>query len=133
MNNSNMSGYIGNELELRKTQTGTSVIEINLAVKLNKDETEWHKWVAYDKKAEFIHQYFSKGSFILLSGQARSKKYTNKDGQTRYNNFFDVREVDFGGKAKDDKRENVYGSESLMKDEHEPTPPPFDEFADLGF
>lgn len=129
MNNSNMSGYIGNDLELRKTPTGTSVIEINLAVKLNKDETEWHKWVAYDKKAEFIHQYFSKGSFILLSGQARSKKYTNKDGQTRYNNFFDVREADFGGKSKD----RVYGDDSMMKDEHEPTQPPFDQFADLGF
>lgn len=116
-----MSGYIGNDLELRKTQTGTSVIELNIAVKLNKDETEWHKWIAYDKKADFIHQYFSKGSFIIVSGKARSKKYTNKEGQTRYNNFFDVVEVDFGGKSKE--KETVYGSESLMKDEHEPTPP----------
>lgn len=129
MNNSNMCGYIGNELKLNKTNSGTSVLEINLAVKLNRDETEWHKWVAYDKKAEFIHQYFSKGSFIILSGKARATRYTNKEGQNRTNNYFDVQEADFGGKSK----ERVYGEDSMMKDEHEPTPPPFDQFADLGF
>lgn len=44
--------------------------------------------VAWDKTAEFVCKYFSKGQRIALTGSIRTGDYTDKDGKKRYT--FDV-------------------------------------------
>lgn len=51
-------------------------------------QTDFINCVAWDKKAEFICKYFSKGQKIALTGSIRTGSYTDKDGNKR--NTFDV-------------------------------------------
>ena len=123
------SGRIGNDIALKNTSSGISVVEINLAVRRNSDDTDWLRCVAYDKKAEFIDKYFKKGSFIEIRSRVKVTT-SDKDNVKRTYHTYEIQEVEFGGKSKEEK---IYGDDSLMKDEHEPTLPPIDPFEDSPF
>ena len=123
------SGHIGQDLVLKKTKEGKSVLNFSIGVRRNKEITDWVNCSVFEEKADFVAKYFQKGSFIEIRGAYRTSEY-EKDGKKVYSHNFEVKEVDFGGKPKE--KENVYGEDSLL-DEHEPTPPPFNPFADLGF
>lgn len=68
---------------------------------------------AFDKTAEFIEKYFTKGSKIAVAGRIRTGNYTNKDGITIYTTDVIVREVEFAGSkaASDDGKSKEEASE----------------------
>lgn len=80
MNSVNLIGRIGNEVELFKTKDGKSVTKINLAVRRNKEVTDWFNLTAYGVVAELIHKHFAKRSMIGISGQLYTETY-EKDGK----------------------------------------------------
>src|SRR5260370_41895813 len=45
--------------------------------------TEWHRKVAWGKKAEFVQQYLKKGSLIYVEGSLRSSEWQDKEGRKR--------------------------------------------------
>jgi single-strand DNA-binding protein len=50
----------------------------------NKQEkTTWHNIVAWDKKAEILHQYLKKGDRVYIEGHTDNRSY-EKDGATKY-------------------------------------------------
>ena len=118
MNSSLFSGRIGNELVLKKTKEGISVVVFSLAVRRNKEETDWIRCVAYREKAEFIERYFKKGSFIEI----RSKLRVDVTDETpkRYFHNFIVMEAEFGGSSgsNDSSKENTaVANEPIPDDE----------------
>lgn len=117
------SGYIGNHLELKKLQDGTSVLELSLAVRRNQEKTDWARCVAYKEKADFIHRYFKKGSFIEVRSRLRVDE-VEKDGQKRYYHNFIIQEVEFGGS----KKESTEPDASSAKAPDEP-----DNTMDVGY
>jgi single-strand DNA-binding protein len=81
-----------NDPELRYTQSGQAVCSFKLVTDESyKDRdgnqverAEWHQIVVWGKPGEIIAQYMKKGSKIYLEGKIQSRKYEDKEGQTRY-------------------------------------------------
>lgn len=82
-----LMGRIVNDLELKTTQSGLSVVSFRIAVdrKYSKGEkqTDFFDVVAWRNQAEFICKYFHKGSLIALEGELQTRSFQTKDGTNR--------------------------------------------------
>lgn len=82
-------GRLGKDLELRKTQNGTSVVSFDLAVDRNAKEqdgtkvTDWIACVAWQNRAEYLAKYASKGDMLAVEGRLEGRKWKDKNGQSR--------------------------------------------------
>lgn len=85
MNTINLIGNICQDIELKQTTTGKSVVTFNLAVKrpFTKDTTDFIPIVVWDKTAEFLNNYAGKGSKVAVSGKLTTRKYQDKSGSNR--------------------------------------------------
>ncbi len=71
--------------ELKTTTTGKSVCTFKIANETGFGEnkkTNYITCVAWNKQAEFVSSYFSKGKYIAISGRLDMREY-EKDGQKR--------------------------------------------------
>lgn len=81
-------GRIANELELKTTPQGASVLAFSVAVdrrfqaKGEEKKTDFFNVVAWRNEAEFISKYFSKGRMILIEGELQTRAYTDKNNNT---------------------------------------------------
>ncbi len=78
-------GRIGRELELKKTNSGVSVVSFPLAVDRNgKDAgTDWIDVVAWRGTAEVLCSYADKGRMIVVEGRLQMRDWTDKNGNKR--------------------------------------------------
>ncbi|MHC5077631.1 MAG: single-stranded DNA-binding protein, partial [Planctomycetota bacterium] len=84
-------GRLTRDPELRYTQTGTAVAEFGLAVNRNyttaagekREETTFVDVIVWQRKAEVICEYMSKGRPIFVEGRLELDKWETKDGQKR--------------------------------------------------
>jgi single-strand DNA-binding protein len=85
MNSVNLTGNICNDLELKKTTNGKSVLQFNLAVKrpFTKDTTDFIPVVVWNQPAEFLSTYARKGSKIGVSGMLTARNWEDKNGNKR--------------------------------------------------
>lgn len=85
MNTINLTGNICNDLELKQTNNGKSVMQFNLAVKRphTKDTTDFIPLVVWEQSAEYLSRYAHKGSKIAVSGKLTSRQYEDKNGNKR--------------------------------------------------
>jgi single-strand DNA-binding protein len=98
-----------NDPELRYTQNGQPVCSFKLVTDESyKDRdgnvverSEWHNIVAWGKAGEIIAQYMKKGRQIYLEGRIQTRKYEDKEGQTRYITEINVSDFAFldGGRG----------------------------------
>ncbi len=85
-------GNVGNDPEVRKTQSGDSVATVSLATSeswkdqsgARQDRTEWHRVVLFGKVADVVSQYVKKGSKLLIEGQVKTRKWQNQQGADVY-------------------------------------------------
>lgn len=95
MNKIDIIGRTVKEIELRKTQGGTSMVKFTLAVPRRKrEETDFISCVAYGKTAEIIERYVRKGNRIAVSGHLQTGSY-EKEGRKIYTADVIVDEVEF--------------------------------------
>ena len=47
-------------------------------------DTQWHNVIAWNKTAEIIEKYVSKGSEIAVEGKLVTRSYEDKEGMKRY-------------------------------------------------
>lgn len=88
LNRVQLIGNLTRDPELRYTPTGTAVATFGLATNRSwttdtgekKEETEFHKIVAWNKLAELCSQLLAKGRKVFVEGRLAYRKYTNKDG-----------------------------------------------------
>ena len=83
-------GTIGKEPEIRKTQTGVSVMSIDIACKRDRKENgenvvDWITTVFWRGSADFLANYAHKGDVVAVEGRLQSRKWTDKDGKNRIN------------------------------------------------
>lgn len=75
--------------ELRRTQSGTPVASVTVAVDRDFKEqdgtrnTDFIPVVAWKKTAEMLAQYFGKGQMIVVSGRLQIRDWTDRDGNKR--------------------------------------------------
>lgn len=85
-----MMGRIANDLELKTTQSGVSVLSFRIAVdrrfqtKGEERKSDFFNVVAWRNEAEFISRFFSKGRMILVEGELQTRSYTDKNGNQAY-------------------------------------------------
>jgi single-strand DNA-binding protein len=92
-----------NDPELRYTQSGQPVCHFKLVTDDSyKDRdgnlverSEWHQIVAWGKVGEIIAQYTKKGSQIYLEGKIQTRKFEDREGQTRYITEINVSDFTF--------------------------------------
>lgn len=82
MNNISITGRLVYEPELKTTQNGATFMSNRIAVnRADKNKTtDFFNIQAWNKTAEFIYKYFSKGDPIEISGRLQTESYEKKDG-----------------------------------------------------
>ena len=87
-------GNLGRDPEVRNTQNGSKIVNLNLAVSESwkdkstgerKEKTEWVKVVIFNENlADIAEKYLRTGSKVYIEGQLQTRKWTNKDGHEQY-------------------------------------------------
>jgi single-strand DNA-binding protein len=87
-------GNMGRDPEIRTTQEGTKIVQLNLATSETwndrgsgerKERTEWHRVVIFNERlADVAEKYLRKGSKVYVEGALQTRKWTDKDGQEKY-------------------------------------------------
>ncbi len=119
-----MLGRIVQDLELKTTPTGVSVLSFRIAVDRrfqNKGEdrkADFFDCVAWRQEAEFISRYWTKGRPILVEGELQNRSYVDKNGNTRYITEIIVDRATFTGDKKPE------GGGGYRSDAGFPEPPP---------
>lgn len=110
MNTVHLSGNIVRDIEVRYTQTGKAFVHASVAVNRpfskDKEAVDFIPLVAWEKTAEFMGKYLSKGSRILVEGRLQTSKYKDKDGNDRTGFEVLVGNIEFAGGKKSDGNSN---------------------------
>ncbi len=85
-------GNLGKNPEVRYLDNGVAVANFSLATTesyKNKEgervsQTEWHNIVLWRGLAEIAEKFLKKGSAVYIEGKIRSRKWEDKEGNTRY-------------------------------------------------
>lgn len=85
-------GNLGNDPEIIILESGKKLAKFSLATNDSYkdasgqkiDNVQWHNLIAWDKTAEIIEKYITKGKEIAIEGKLTSRSYDDKDGQKRY-------------------------------------------------
>lgn len=84
-------GRLTKHPEVKKTNSGNkSVCSFDIAVDRDYTDrdgnrkTDFIPIVAWEKAADFVGKYFSKGQWIGVEGSIEPRSYTDKDGNKRY-------------------------------------------------
>ena len=80
-------GRLGQNPEVRQTQSGTIVATMSLATNDGIGDnitTEWHRVVIFGKAAEAIQKYATKGTQLYVEGRIRTNKWQDDSGNNRY-------------------------------------------------
>lgn len=96
-------GRLGKDPEVKQMSNGKSVANFSVACGWKGKDTEGTEWVncvAYDKLAEIIGQYLTKGSQVYIEGKMRTRKWQDKTGADRYTTEIAVDQMQMlGGKS----------------------------------
>jgi single-strand DNA-binding protein len=86
-------GNLGQDPETRAMPSGKAVTNVRLATSDSwrdkntgeqKEQTEWHTVVFFDRLAEIAAEYLRKGSQVYVEGKLRTRKWQDKSGNDRY-------------------------------------------------
>lgn len=80
-----IGGRLTADPELKTTPSGISVTSFNIAVNRRgkSDQTDFFNVTAWRGTAEFISQYFRKGSSICIEGTLQNREWIDKNGNKR--------------------------------------------------
>jgi single-strand DNA-binding protein len=92
LNKAMIIGNLGADPEVRYTQSNTAIANFNVATTEKyrdangdlKENTEWHRVVAWGRLAEIAQQYLRKGSPVFIEGPIQTRQWEDKEGQKRY-------------------------------------------------
>lgn len=111
MNQTNLVGRLTKELTLEKVGANQiSKVEFTLAVnrdfknKEGKFDADFIRCTVWNKTAEFLHQYATKGTLLSITGAIRTDSYKDQNGQTVFTTkvFVEKANILAGGKGKTD-------------------------------
>lgn len=86
-------GNIGQDPEMRFSQSGTAVTNFSVAVNRTprnqqgqggeEQPPDWYRVVCFGQLAEVADQYYSKGNKVYVEGRLQINRFTGNDGQER--------------------------------------------------
>lgn len=102
LNKGILMGRLTRDPELRHTQSGTAVCSFTLAIDRDRKDangekqTDFIDCVAWNKQAEFVAQWFSKGMMAIVVGRIQSRKWQDQNGNNRTAIEINCEDVSFG-------------------------------------
>lgn len=86
MNKVILIGRLSRDPELRHTANGTAVCQINVAISRpvaqgKEPETDFINVTVWNKPAENIAKYLSKGRQVAIEGRIQTRSYDNNEGK----------------------------------------------------
>ncbi len=140
MNRVLLIGRLSRDPELRHTNSGMAVCQINVAVGRRtgagrEPETDFINVVVWDKQAENVAKYLAKGRQVAVEGRIQTRSYDNNEGKKTYVTEVVANNVEFLGSASDNSKassqeENPF--DSMPIDEPAGTSLDDDPFASFG-
>ena len=129
-----LGGRLTADPELKQTQNGTLVCTFSIAVnrRFTPNEVDFINCQAWKKSAEFLCQFFRKGSSLCVVGSVQTRSWTDQSGQKRYATEIVADEIHFV----DSKADNQPSGQAQAQPYGGQTPPAFTEMSsddDLPF
>lgn len=90
MNRVELIGRMTKDPELRRTQAGNAVVSFTLAIDRNyvtnnkERQTDFINCVVWNKTAENVERYCTKGALVGIEGRLQSRNYEGTDGKRVY-------------------------------------------------
>ena len=112
MNKVFLIGRLSRDPELRHTTSGMAVCQINVAISRpvsqgSEPQTDFINVVVWNKQAENVARYLSKGRQIAVEGRIQTRNYDNNEGKRTYVTEVIASNVEFLGSANDSPRTNT--------------------------
>ena len=89
VNNVVLIGRLTRDPELRTTTTGKNVCSFSIAVQKRvkpqdgSPDADFFNIVAWNKDADYVVNYLTKGRLVAVEGRLQARKYTASDGSNR--------------------------------------------------
>jgi len=141
LNRVTLIGNIGKDPEIRYMPSGGGVTNITLATSESwkdkttgeqKERTEWHNVVMFNRLAEIAAEYLRKGAQIYVEGKLRTRKWQDAEGRDRWTTEIVADEMQMlgvrGPVAPAQREQRVAGSDvnpTAPQDDHDPDSVPF--------
>lgn len=115
-----LQGNLCKDVELLQTSNGGTYLRNTIASQRNyvkegqEKQSDFVNIIAYGKAAEFISNYFSKGSQILVEGRIQTGSYEKQDGTKVYTTDLVVEHIYFCGNKQNNNSNNNF--EETMKE-----------------
>ena len=99
-------GNVGQDPETRYMPSGKAVTNLRVATSESwkdkqtgeqREQTEWHTVVMYDRLAKIAAEYLKKGSQVYIEGKLRTRKWQDKEGRDRYTTEINANEMQMLG------------------------------------
>lgn len=99
-------GNLGADPDMRFMPSGKAVANLRVATSETwkdrqtgeqRERTEWHSVVLYDKVAEIAAEYLRKGSKVYVEGSLRTRKWQDKEGRDRFTTEIVARDMQMLG------------------------------------
>jgi single-strand DNA-binding protein len=136
-------GNLGKDPEVRYMPSGGAVANVTLATSESwkdketgeqKDRTEWHRVIYYNRLAEVAGEFLRKGSKIYVEGKLQTRKWQDKGGVERYTTEIQGNEMQMlDGKAGFDSNSGVAPVHPAAHQAHVNESPPADFDDDIPF
>ena len=130
MNKVFLIGRLSRDPELRHTTSGTPVCQINVAISRPvqqgaEPQTDFINVVIWNRQAENVARYLSKGRQIAIEGRIQTRNYDNAEGRRTYVTEVIASNVEFLGSANDNNRANNQ-AQSFNENPFDSMEPPMD-------
>jgi single-strand DNA-binding protein len=135
LNKVQLIGNLTRDPELRYTPQGTAVCTMGLATNRTwvtengekREETEWHRIVAWNKLAELCSQLLFKGRRIYVEGRLQTRQWTAQDGTQRQATEIVIEDMiilDSRRQGEEGTMEDVPAEPTVMAEEAQVPPTP---------
>jgi single-strand DNA-binding protein len=130
VNKAILVGNLGRDPEVRYTPSGTAVANFTIATSERwkdkttgemKEQTEWHRIVAWGRLGEICGEYLSRGKQVYIEGRIQTRSW-EKDGVTRYTTEIVAQEMKMLGSRDPGDSSRPTGPEAVSEYSGPPLP-----------
>ena len=113
-------GTLGQDPDTRYTPSNAAVANLSIATNETwkdkqtgeqKEKTEWHRVVMFNRLAEIATEYLRKGSQVYIVGKIQTRKWEDKEGNDRYTTEVVANEMQMlGGRSAGNTESSSYSN-----------------------
>ena len=120
-------GNLGRDPEVKYTQNGTAVANLNIATNevwtdkagQKQERTEWHRVVVWGKQAQVLSELLSKGKQVYVEGSLQTRSWDDREGNKRYTTEVRAVRVLLMGRAEGGRMEQPQESQPAEMEMHD--------------